>query len=319
MERRTGTALAVGALVVIAGGASAFGLFGVSYASQVRMGLNYLDVNYNPHLGLIPVTPGNQTYFVYSDNFLAAYVLSHSGNATLRAIAANITSTAERYLAKVHDPENQYEVIDSTNGTFYASSNYVLGHVGSAVVEATFNNGTGTLSPASYADAAFLESVYFHQASAPVDARAQFDDGAKLYNGVGLKDLPYNDTCQSSMGCQYQTYKLALYDYSSKLIGVSVPSQVEPDIVRMQDTTSGPAKGGFYTGYTSSFSPDGTSTNVETTSLAVLALSTPGRGALPQWEVLALFGALVAAVAVAELVLVRRPGSSKGRQKPKSR
>lgn len=30
--------------------------------------------------------------------------------------------------------------------------------------------------------------------------------------------------------------------------------------------------GGFYTGYDSSYSPDGTLTNTETTSLAILAL-----------------------------------------------
>ena len=85
-----------------------------------------------------------------------------------------------------------------------------------------------------------------------------------MFDGTGMNDSVFQAGNQAG---QYQTYKLALYIYASKVLGYPVNETTEADMLRMQG-----ASGGFPTGYDSNFSNDGTNTNVETTSLAILAL-----------------------------------------------
>jgi len=299
MQRKT-AAVAVSLLIVGGAVVTVFSLYvaGSQNAGVTRRATDYLVANYNPSIGMIPETPKGNTYFVYSDNFLAAYVLGRSGNSTVRAIAANITATDNRYLALVPDPKNQYQVISSSNGSFFASNNYVLAHAGSSVIETTLNNGTSTLSPASYADIAFLEALYWHQVHGAYVFNA-FDSGAKLFDGLGFKDQAFDGT--------YQTYKLALYDYVGKIVGAALPRGLEANLTRMQAPD-----GGFYTGYVPGFSPNGTTTNTETTSLAILALSTPAPQQYSPY--LPVFLLATAVVVVAEVLVVRR--RSRKRRRP---
>lgn len=82
-----------------------------------------------------------------------------------------------------------------------------------------------------------------------------------MFDGVGLRDLPYSQTHQ------YQTYKLALSIYASVVLGQPVNSAVLSALLRMRAPT-----GGLYTGYDAGYSHGSTETNTETMSLAVLAL-----------------------------------------------
>jgi len=86
-----------------------------------------------------------------------------------------------------------------------------------------------------------------------------YEDGAKMFDGVGFRDLPYNQTHQ------YQTYKLALFVYASVVLDQPINVTALSTLLRMQALS-----GGFYTGYDASYS-HGLLTNTETTSLAVLA------------------------------------------------
>src|SRR5207302_2325939 len=96
--------------------------------------------------------------------------------------------TDARMLTKVPHPTNQYQVITSINGSFFASESYVLARLGSAVIKTMLNNGTSPLSPASYADVAFLEALYFHWAGDKQYAVSEFNLGAKMYDGRGFND-----------------------------------------------------------------------------------------------------------------------------------
>jgi hypothetical protein len=296
MRRKTAAVVMVSLLILSAAAATIFSLYVESSQNSsgvTRRATDYLAANYNPSIGMISETPKGSTYFVYSDNFLAAYVLGRSGNSTLRAIAANITSTDERYLATVPDPTNQYQVISSSNGSFFASNNYVLARVGSSVIETALNNGTSPLSPSSYADVAFLEALYWHQVRGGYVFN-EFTLGVHLYDGRGFVD-------NASSGGVYQTYKLALYDYVGKIVGAVLPRDLDANLAKLQAPD-----GGFYTGYASDFSPIG-STNTETTSLAILALSTPAaKIAQPYSSYLPVFISAIAAVVLAEVVVLRR-------------
>jgi len=292
--RRRTAAVVVSSLILLFAAGTAYSLYGTGqqYASAATKAMGYLAANYNPSVGMVSETPNGNRYFVFSDNFLAAYVLENSNNATLRAIAANITSTTTGYLVKLPNPENQYQVITSGKGTFFASNDYILSQKGNWTVEITLNNGTSTLSPASYADIAFLEALYFHQVKSPGYSTMEYNLGVKLFDGKGFVDKAYAG--------QYQTYKLALYDYVSKVLGVTVPG-LDDELVKLQAPN-----GGFYTEYGADLSLSG-STNTETTCLAVMALSDLAAKA-PQSNsfYLPAFGSAVAAVVVAEVAVMRR-------------
>jgi len=306
MRGKSAAALAISVLVILAAFAAIFILYGGGSpnAGATRRASDYLVANYNPGIGMIPETPKGNTYFVYSDNFLASYVLGRSANSTFAAIASNITSTDARYLAKVPNPGSQYQPISSTNGTFYASNNYILARVGSAVIETTLNNGTATLSPASYADLAFLEALYWYQNHSP-NAASDFNLGVKLFDGQGFKDTAFTGI--------YQTYKLALYDYVGKVLGMTLPSGLDANLRRLQAPD-----GGFYTGYGPGFVPNGNSTNTETTSLAILALSTTATRSSELYSPYPLDFALTAAVALAAGAGAKRMVTAGWSQEPRT-
>ncbi len=64
--------------------------------------------------------------------------------------------------------------------------------------------------------------------------------------------------------------------------------------------------GGFFTGYASDFSSNGTATNTETTSLAILALSTASAKAQPSPYLIPIFLSVTAAIVAAEVFLIGR-------------
>jgi hypothetical protein len=290
------TLLAAAVLVLVVGASlSAFSLYqGSGYSGALAKASNYLARSYNPKLGLFSQTPGGSTYFVYPDSFLAAEALASSGNSTLKKIAVNATYTDNVYLAHLKSPQSQYEVMTSTKGAFFAPSNYVLATVGGATIEVTLNNGTMPVSPASHADLAFLEALYFARVLPHPEAVGSFELGLRLFDGYGLRDAAYAGT--------YQTYKLALMDYVGKVLGFQAPGGLEANLTKMQAPN-----GGFYEGYTDRFSSNGTATNTATTSLAMLALSeaAPARGILG-YSFLPLFVAAVIAVVLLEAAALKR-------------
>jgi hypothetical protein len=219
--------------------------------------------NYNATVGLIPEVPGSSTYWLYSDNFLASFALWRydPSNSTLANIVTNISSTILKYIQTVPNPLNQYMVLNSSIAAFNGSSDYTIGHYGDAVINMTLNNETGALNPSNYADIAFLEALYYASIGQVQNASDAYQIGKSMWNGKGMNDTVFQNTTQ------YQTFKLALYVYASKVLGQQFPLIAEATLLQMQA-----ASGGFYTGYDENYSTNGTNTNVETTSLAILAL-----------------------------------------------
>ncbi|MHB1907609.1 MAG: hypothetical protein ACYCQJ_01910 [Nitrososphaerales archaeon] len=233
---------------------------------------NFLVSQYNASIGLLVEYPGASTYWLYSDNYLAllAFNQANSSNQTKQTIIMNnVSSTLDRYMSLVPstDAKNQYMVFTSNVFNFNNSRNYELITGEGSFINITLNNITGTLDPHSYGDIAFLEAIYYNNIGNKSGALSLFNIGANMYNGIGINDSAFYSKSNSSH--VYQTYKLALYIYVAKLLGQSYPPSVESTLLDMQDTTSG----GFYSGYNSSYSTSGHEENVETTSLAILALA----------------------------------------------
>ena len=243
----------------------------ISSIVAVSKATAYLASNYNPSVGLIPETNGSRNYWLYSDNCLATLALRQVGfsNSSLMAIAANISATIQFYAPRLGDSTNQYMVLNgSWSGpcAFDSAHSYKVAQSPNFQINVTLNNGTGTLSDSDYADIAFLTAICLQHRGNYDMALNAFNQGVKFFNGTGFADWQF--TSPGPTHAQYQTYKLALCIYAGRLLLQPVNQAVMTTLLKMQATD-----GGFYTGYNSDLTHGNTKTNTETTSLAILALS----------------------------------------------
>jgi parallel beta-helix repeat protein len=251
--------------------------------------VNYLCVNFNSSLGLICNSPDDpdpqlrNTYYLYSDNYIANLVLKNHEpyNDTLTAKADDIMDTIREYLAiaEVADPTfanhaNQYMALNERVFAFNDHRNYELtqllnqSEVCGARILTTINNLPDYLCPKEYSDISFLQAIYFHETGELDKSKAAYDCWANRYDGKGFPDQAF------LVEGNYTTYKLALYIYASKLLGRSYNQTAYDTLLSMQQDN-----GGFATFYDSSLQAI-SSTNTETTSLAALCLDPPGSDAL---------------------------------------
>jgi hypothetical protein len=249
-----------------------------SSGEDLDRAVNYLYVNYDNTVGLIRESPDPEfenNYWVYSDNCLASLVLSNydQSNLTLTGRAEDITNKMPYYLSQagICNPMNLYMALTASVFYFDNAQPVILAKVGDATVKTTMNNRIGDpLLPWNYSDVAFLQAVYHYNWGNKTDAKTAYDFGVGRWDEKGFKDDPFNDTHL------YQTYKLALYIYASRLLGPEVYNQTMLDTAN--DTLRAMQQPDGNGGFNSSYSYDSTSpqaiggTNTETTSLAVLAL-----------------------------------------------
>jgi hypothetical protein len=278
----------------------------IAPAGVTNSAVNYLLANYNSTVGLIRNSPDSQslsnTYYLYSDNYLAALALQEqgSGNSTLVKVSSNITKSIHLYIQGQPNPVNQYEVLTAPIPAFNGSKNFVVYSRGTETVSTTVNNMSSKwLNLHDYADIAFLEAIYYYSVGNDSGARSAYQVGAAMYDGIGLKD---------SVPGNYQTYKLALYVYASRLLGLGYYASAFDQLIAMQ-SDSGVDRGGFYTCYGSD-AEAACGTNTETTALALLALYgyTP-ISPVPEFP----FGmALLLGLAIPALLLMRKKSSPAG-------
>jgi hypothetical protein len=237
--------------------------------------VNYLYRNYNDTIGLINESPDDSnltlhnTYWIYSDNYLASLVLWNydPSNTNWTGMAVNITNKMKNYtgLAGIANPVNQYMVLTEnvSEFAFNNSDPFTLNTTDDgATVKTTQNNRSTRLDKWNYADIGFLYVAYYCRLNLTTDAMNVYRYWDNLYDseGKGFKDDAFNDTHT------YATYKLALYIYASKLLGQVYNPQANTTLRAMQQDN-----GGFATYYDSNLQAV-SSTNTETTSLAVLSL-----------------------------------------------
>ena len=265
--------------------ALAFALLSVSPALTVRglsqsdilsqslaQSVNYLARNYDSSIGLVHESPDSaylsNTYWLYSDNFLASLVFQGAGrdNMSLLLLAENLTRSMTHFIRGQPSTVNQYMVLVSSSFfPFNASKDFIFATLGTAVVKSTVNNQTGILDPTKYADIAFLEAIEYNNKGDDSHALQVFHKGTAFWNGTGFKDNAFTST--------FATYKIALYLYTARLLGQTPDSSIVDGLITLQ-SHNGVDAGGFFTEYAGRFSPVSGS-NTETTALAILALSQP--------------------------------------------
>jgi len=236
-------------------------------SQAVAPAISYLVANYNHTIGLIHESPDSGSlsgiYWLYSDNYLAQQALQSvsANNVSIAAMVSSINQMMLRYLHGQPNPCNQYMILTTGLFPFDSAKDYTFGRVDGAVIKSTVNNQTGTLSPLSYADVAFLQAIAYYRNGESQNALTVYRYGLTKWDGLGFKDSAYSGT--------YATYKLALYILASKTLGQAVNNSMITELFNLQLHT-GIDKGGFATSYTGNGKPV-SGTNTETTSLAILA------------------------------------------------
>ncbi len=258
---------------------------GATEISEVRKGIEracgFMAGLFSRPLGLVRETLSRHVYYVASDNLLAWRALeicgfSEQGELVLQSMWAccgygySLSRMHEAVLGEeiplpVH-AASVYTLADSSAGRFFRDVSAF--EVGSDyVVLWEVHNGTGILSPLEYADAAAYTALEMNRRGDGTGALEMVRVLDGMWDGTGFADEPFKNGGPGERGV-YQTFKVALYILVRTRLSLPVSSEALGVLLRMQ----GP-DGGFHTGYDAGWGFAGTDENVETTSLAIIALN----------------------------------------------
>ena len=214
----------------------------------------YLVSNYNSTYGLVRENENINKYWLWTDNILASHVLRDYDYAK----STNITSTIRHY-NEVYDLDFRHPV-----GALFGQVAFFKSVTDKSIVYNVWisdSDGSVELECSDYGDIAFYKSIYYYKAGKIADARSCYDKGASMFDGIGIRDKEFD-----ADGQRYSTYKIALWKIASNITGFGEAKDALTIISYMQNSTTG----GMYTHYRADMMPD-SQTNVETTSLAILA------------------------------------------------
>jgi hypothetical protein len=222
-----------------------------------KRGRLFLAGLFDPSIGLVPEYRGSKTYWLYHDNYLAAKVLQSSHPDLAERIVKSIQSYGIRESGKI-------EILFGETKRPLPFRHYRLSDVrnlDSKAVKTEVVNDPIMAGWEQYADLLLLASIALAQ-SEPVKAKEYFQDAVQMWDGKGFRDRAVEHDNR------YATYKLALALIAARRLGVRPLTQ---DVTLERLLAQQENDGGWITDYDFEGNPVGVA-NVETTSLAVLAL-----------------------------------------------
>jgi hypothetical protein len=295
----------------------------------VDLALNYLYTNYSKEVRLIRNSGDPEfcnTYWLYSDNYLAVRVLRDCSrsNSSHIEMANDIEGAIEDYTRDYLDgidPVNRYMLYTENVSAFRGGRAYELnvssvGLPDGTAINTTIHDQDSNDSPRLYADVAFLRAIYNCTWGDPSHAQDDYLLGIATWdssNDTGFADWAFTDSSSKSYG-RYQTYKLALFINATRLLAPNpLPyfyHQAIQTLVSMNLTW-----GGFATEYrydeVHHVAYPISGTNTETTCLAIMALDSQNLEPIPE------FGLMVIPVAsVVVLIAILRRSLCVGRANP---
>lgn len=229
----------------------------------IKDGLNYLNNQINPKLGLLresPVIVQNK-YWLTNDNSLAAYTFSQLGYKETKIMIL-------RSIAKYGSSENHFiEVlygneVDMPPGVAEA---VLVQKIGDAEIWSEKHDPEIRYEDwQEYANLGFLMALNSANQDNKTLAQEQVLNTMLMFDGKGFRDKAFNGT--------YETYKLALAIYAARKVNVELMDgdKILEILLKIQEDN-----GGFHTHYDENLNPLG-DTNTETTSFALLALQILG-------------------------------------------
>jgi len=232
-----------------------------------------------------PEAAPNQ-YWLVSDNLWAWKALSMANESGL-SNAAEAEATADKIRAKLAGLAVNYNLPTDSNGLpksyaheaiigdialppYRTETDYTL-HNDDYVLNTSVRNGTIMDDWAQYADLLLYAALSCHWQGNDSEALGYYSNATKMWNETskGVQDEAFSGT--------YDTYKLALLLYTSKMLGQNLPFESElVDRIYAQQRES---DGGVTTNYYANGTSEGDA-NTETTSIVIIALLTPPKAKL---------------------------------------
>jgi hypothetical protein len=258
IDRRTAlTTLASSLLLYRVTGAGARSAAPKALEGAAARGRRFLTDLFDPTLDLLPEYRGAKVYWLYHDNYLAAKALA----GTDPALANKITAAIRRYgvaesgkieilfgEAKKPLPFRHYQLLD-------------VRRAGDKLIRAEVAGKEAFKGWEEYADLRFLAAIASAETD-PRQARRHFEQGVRLWDGVGFKDRV------AKQAGKYAAYKVALALLAAAKLKLR-PAEQGALLERLLKQKG--EDGGWVTDYDEKGKPLGQA-NVETTALAVLAL-----------------------------------------------
>jgi hypothetical protein len=228
-------------------------------AVAVSNGREFLAHLFDQSLDLLPEYEGAKVYWLYHDNYLAAKVLANSHT----DLSVRIQKAIESYgvtesgkieiifdEAKLPLPFRHPELIE-------------VKRLGDKIIKTEVLTDREFMGWEDYADLLLLASISLSKTDAGM-AKRRLNQALAMWDGMGLKDRVTTKTGK------YAVYKLALAVIAAhRLNQHATTMSAIAERLRKQQAESG----GWITDYASDGRPVGLA-NVETTSLAVLAIDT---------------------------------------------
>ena len=248
-------------------------------AQKTQAACSFLKSLYNPSLGLVRNIPKSSIYYIASDNLLVEKALSSCDPTTGQAINQSISSCCDSGSDQMHEALLGVRIhIPINNAAIYTVANSTAGNLfrgisptnagGNYTVLWEVHNATGTFPDCTYADVTVYTALELRLEGNSTGAQHEMDCLTTMFDGRGMVDEAYKDGSAMEHGI-YQTYKLALYVYALQKISGTYFYGEQENLFR----TQGP-DGGFHTGYDQIGTYAGTEENAETTSIAIIAIST---------------------------------------------
>jgi len=255
----------------------------------VEKAIDFLvHIQFNQSLGLCRESPNfaPNVYWLVSDNLWAWKALKMANESGL-SNAAEAGEVAEKTKAKLVELAVQYGLPRDADGLpqsyvheavigrlalppYRTETNCTL-YKDDYVLNITMLNGTIMNDWAQYADLLLYAALSCHWQGNDTEALGYYRNVVAMWNEAdrGLQDKTVNGT--------YDTYKLALLLYTSRVLGKSLV--FESKLVKRIYAQQRESDGGIVTNYNADGTPYGDA-NTETTSIAIIALLTPPRARL---------------------------------------
>lgn len=254
--------------------------------TMVENAVNFLlNTQFNQSLGFCRVAPNDapNTYYLVSDNLWAWKALSLASESGL-SNAVQAGATAGTIRAKLIELAANYNLPNDSNGLpisyaheavigdevplpFQGGADYTL-YQDDHVLKTTLYNVTNS-NPIwwyRYSDLLLYAALSCHWQGNDSEALVYYNSATNMWNetAVGFQDVVANITGL------YNTYKLALFLYTSKVLGQSptfLPEVVDR-IYALQNETNGGIITDYYANGTAAQDADA---NTETTSIVIIA------------------------------------------------
>ncbi len=248
-----------------------------SLEGRMQDACRFLSSLYNPALGLVRETKESTVYHISSDNLLAQRAIEPCNPNATQSIRSTLATCCQNGTSKMHEALLEMSIglpirtaavsilANSSSGLLFNGIQPSVS--GDYTVFWEVHNGTGILSPGTYADVASYIGLEHKRRGNQTGVSEMMESLNVIFDGQGLVDEPYQNGTLAERGI-YQTFKLALYINLITREGIPVYPGLVERLLRMQD-----ADGGFRTGYDHAGTYAGTLANAETTSIVLLTLN----------------------------------------------